>query len=797
MATAISQPIAVRVTAVILLLIGLWLVAGGIWLAALGGSIYYLLAGLGYGVTGLLLYRGRTAALWLYALLLAATLAWALWEVGLDWWALIPRGVIPTLIGLWLLLPWVSRSLDGGVSVRHAPFAALLAAVALVAIAAIASIARDRFDIAGRVPAPSAPADATALRGAAANDWLAYGGTALGQRYSTLADIRPENAGRLKLVWTYNSGDLQRPTDPRETTFEVTPLKIGDTLYLCSPHAHAIALDATTGKEKWRFDPRVSASQANEHLTCRGLSYHDAAPGAVRAPAAAIPFCSRRLFLPTVDARLIALDAATGRPCPGFGRNGTVDLSANMPNMRPGFYMATSPPVVTRNLAIIGGAINDNVRTANPSGVIRAYDVTTGRLVWNWDPGNPDATAPIAAGAKYSAGAPNAWSVMSADEALGLVYAPLGNQSPDQWGGRRSPEVDRFSSSIVALDIATGRLRWVVQTVHHDLWDRDVPSQPTLVDLTIGGARVPALIGPTKQGDIFVLDRRTGRPIFPVREVPVGGSAGEGDRASPTQPVSAFSYMPSPLREADMWGATPFDQLACRISYRRLRYHGPYTPPSVQGSLVYPGNTGVFNWGGIAVDPVRQIMIGTPVRLAFVQTLIPRATTDAREVTKATTSTMGADVAAFGENYGAPFAVRLVPFLSLIGLPCQAPPWGSIVAADLRTGRTLWRHRNGTARDQTPIVPIPLNLGTPSLGGPLVTAGGVAFYSGTLDYYLRAYDVATGRKLWQARLPAGGQATPMTYRAADGRQMVVVAAGGHGTFGTKHGDAVLAFALEP
>ena len=460
-----------------------------------------------------------------------------------------------------------------------------------------------------------------------------------------------------------------------------------------------------------------------------------------------------------------------------------------MPNDKPGYYMQTSPPVVARGLVIVGGSINDNESVDNPSGAIRAYDVQSGRLVWNWDAGNPDSTAPLAAGDHYVAGAPNSWSVMSVDEQLGMIYVPLGNKSPDQLDARRSADIERFSSAIVALDLPTGKLRWVFQTVRHDLWDRDIPAQPVVIDLQSNGAVVPALVAPTKQGDVYVLDRRTGSPILPVHDVPTAPSDVPGETAAASQPVSALSLTPPLLREADMWGATPWDQLACRIEFRSMGYSGPYTPPATRRTLVYPGNLGVFNWGSVAVDPQRQIMIGSPAHLAFTYQLIERHAPDADLVSAGKPEH-------WNENYGARYAVKIGPFLSPLKLPCQAPPWGLLVGVDLRTGKVAWQHRDGTVRDQMPaFAPIPFPMGVASLGGPLVTAGGIAFYSGTMDDYLRAYDVTTGRKVWQARLPAGGQATPMTYRAG-GRQMVVVAAGGHGSFGTRIGDAVLAYSLE-
>jgi quinoprotein glucose dehydrogenase len=412
--------------------------------------------------------------------------------------------------------------------------------------------------------------------------------------------------------------------------------------------------------------------------------------------------------------------------------------------------------------------------------------------VWNWDSGNPTITTPIPLGETYVPNSPNSWTISAVDEALGLVYVPLGNHPPDQWGGNRSAAVEKFTSSIVALDLATGQVRWNFQTVHHDLWDYDVPSQPSLIDLTIDGQTVPALVQPTKQGEIHVLDRRTGQPILPITEKPAPQGAARGDWSAPTQPVSALSYDPPMLRERDMWGATLFDQLACRIQFQRLRYEGRYTPPSAQGTLVHPGNFGVFNWGSIAVDPERQIAFTTPASLAFVSRLVPRA--DDKTLYVQGGERPEGSLPALNENFGAPFAVQLYPFTSALGLPCQEPPWGYVSAADLTTGQIIWMHKNGTVRDQAPI-PLPFKMGVPSLGGPLMTAGGVAFLSGTIDYYVRAYDVSNGEQLWESRLPAGGQATPMTYTGSDGRQYLLVVAGGHGSLGTKTGDYVIAYAL--
>ncbi|SFR72837.1 quinoprotein glucose dehydrogenase [Mitsuaria sp. PDC51] len=792
-----------RVLGVVLLILGFVMLAAGGLLASLGGSWFYALSGLAWALIGALMWGRLREAVLGYALYFLATLAWSLWEAGLDWWPLGARLGVPFVLGavLLALVPTMRRHLPVDdprrVAWRSPPALVLAAALGAFVVVAVVSWTRDLHALEGTMPANGAARPpGVAASGAAAvpdGEWHAYGRTGFGQRWSPLAQITPANVGDLKLAWEFRTGDVRgRPGDPKETTFEVTPLKVGERLFLCTPHQTVLALDATTGRELWRFDPQVRGELALQHLTCRGLSYQPP-PDPMAAAGAQAPACAAKLFMPTADARLIALDPASGKPCPAFGRQGAVDLWAGMPNAKPGAYYSTSPVVVTRRLVIVGGTVLDNASVKEQSGVIRAYDIETGALVWNWDSANPDATAPLPAGQTYTANSPNSWSVASVDEDLGLVYLPMGNQPPDQWGGKRSAAVERHSSSVVALDLATGRLRWVFQTVHHDLWDYDVPAQPVLVDLTVRGARVPALVQPTKQGELFVLDRRDGRPVFPVTETPAPQGAAAGDFTAPTQPVSAISFNPPVLRERDLWGVTMFDQLWCRIAFHRLRYEGRFTPPSTQGSLINPGNFGVFNWGSIAVDPVRGIAFTTPAVLAFTSQLVPRRD-DSSQLVQDEGPPSGS-LPALNENFGAPFASRMKPFTSPLGVPCQAPPWGTVAGVDLNEGRIVWRHRNGTVRDLSPL-PLPLRLGVPSLGGPLMTAGGLAFLSGSMDDYVRAYDVNDGRVVWESRLPAGGQATPMTYLGADGRQYLLVVAGGHGSTGTKPGDHVRAYALE-
>lgn len=815
----------------LLLVAGLVLAIGGGKLLSLGGSAYYLIAGIGFIACGILLAKRHSATLWLYALILFATLAWAVWEVGLDWWQLVPRVAIPCLIGILLLLPWWRKPLHS-----RGGSLALVGSIATAVIVAIASQLNDPATIDGTL-ANNSLSNTGNVNPAqvAGDDWPAYGGTNAGTHYSSLSQITPANIGELEEVWRIQTGDKAGPNAPPEITNQNTPLKVNGNLYICTSHSRAMALSPETGETLWEFDPEISTMGADDfsgwaHMTCRGLAYYDAAnystPGETSEsglPASydifdngdifsldlsflALLFgleedsntqpmlsetdvmCPRRLYLPTADARLIALNADTGERCANFGNNGEVDLTNNIGDFAPGGYYSTSPATVTENLVILGGHVTDNSSTDEPSGVIRAFDVHTGELVWNWDSGNPDETAPLPEGETYTRNSPNVWAPISVDEALGMVYLPMGNATPDQYGANRTENDETYSASLVALNLEDGQVEWVYQFVHHDLWDMDTPAQPVLIDLATNDGIQTAVIQPTKQGSLYVLNRETGEPIVPIEEVAVPQGAVDGDWTAATQPRSALNLLPAPLTERDMWGASPFDQMMCRIQFNSLRYEGQYTPPSLEGSIVYPGNVGVMNWGGVAVDPERQALFTGAKYLAFVSTLIPR---DEVEEGQGSASEQGLQ-----PNTGAPYAVELGPLLSILGLPCQAPSWGDVAGIDLQSNEVVWKHRNGTTRDSMPFnLPIGLNVGVPALGGPLTTGGGVAFMSGTLDQYLRGYDITTGAELYKARLPAGGQATPMTYTGSNGRQYVVVTAGGHGTFGTKMGDYVIGYAL--
>lgn len=786
-------------TLLLLAILGLPLTFGGSYLLALGGSPFYLLSGVVVLITAFGVLKRKRWATPVYAIWLLVLLAWSLWESGLHWWPLATRLGLPAIIGFIMAIPASRRSAAGA-----APFAAgmpVLAASILSAVIAFIGIPFHLHETAGKLSMEVVNPDAkTGDTPAAEGDWTAYAGSHHGQRFSKLKQITPDNVNQLDVAWQIRTGDMKGPGDVGETTYQATPLKIGDSLYLCTPHSLAIALDADTGAEKWRFDPQAGMESNRQHQTCRGVAFYADAPATLAAATAVAPTaaaasaaqCKHRIFLPSSNAKLYALDAETGKLCEDFGDKGAIDLTHNMPNKQPGYLNPTSPPVIAGDTLIIGASVNDNYAVESPSGVIRAYDVHSGKLLWNWDSGNPDATEPFDPANPnqvYKASSPNSWTVFSADTELGMVYVPMGNRVPDQLGQYRNADEEKYTAAIVALDLKTGKLRWYQQTVHHDLWDMDLGSQPVLLDLDLPKGRTPALVLPTKQGDVYVLDRRDGTPIHAVTERPAPqGTDVPGEHTVPTQPVSALSFEPPKLTESDMWGASLIDQMMCRIQFKKLRYEGRYTAPSLQGTLVYPGNFGTFNWGSVAVDPQRQVMFGMPTYLAFVSTLIPRDQLKGDTV-------MNLGEQGINANEGAGYAVKMHPFLSPMGVPCQTPPWGTVAAADLRTGKIAYQYRNGTIRDLSPI-PLPIKVGVPGIGGPLMTASGVAFLGAAVDNNFRAYDVATGDVLWNARLPAGGQATPMTYLNSQGEQIVVLVAGGHGSIGTKAGDYVIAYKLK-
>ncbi|HKM95510.1 MAG TPA: glucose/quinate/shikimate family membrane-bound PQQ-dependent dehydrogenase [Buttiauxella sp.] len=772
-------------TTLFAVLTGLYLLIGGIWLVAIGGSWYYPIAGVVMLVTAWLLWQRKALALWLYAALLLCTMAWSVWEVGFDFWALTPRLDVLFFFGVWLLLPFVYRHL---ILPATGAAPALGAVLAITVVALAWAVFNDPQEINGTLKSDEVTTSASSTIPDA--DWPAYGRNQEGQRYSPLKQINDKNVAQLKEAWTFQTGDVKRPTDPGEITNEVTPIKIRDTLYLCTAHQQLFALDAATGKQKWKFDPRLDTNPSFQHVTCRGVSYHEAT--ADNANPDVVSDCPRRIILPVNDGRLFAINADNGQLCESFANKGILNLQTNMPVTTPGMYEPTSPPIITDKVIVIAGAVTDNFSTREPSGVIRGFDVNSGKLLWAFDPAAKDPNIIPGDEHHFTLNSPNSWAPAAYDAKLDLVYLPMGVTTPDIWGGNRTPEQERFASSIVALNATTGKLAWSYQTVHHDLWDMDMPSQPTLADITVNGQTVPVVYAPAKTGNIFVLDRRDGKLVVPAPEKPVPQGAAKGDYVTPTQPFSDLSFRPKKdLSGADMWGATLYDQMVCRIIFHNLRYEGIFTPPSEQGTLVFPGNLGMFEWGGISVDPNRQVAIANPMALPFVSKLMPRGPGNPMEPPKEAKGS-GSE-SGIQPQYGVPYGVTLNPFLSPFGLPCKQPAWGYISAVDLKTNEVVWKKRIGTVRDSSPL-PLPFKMGMPMLGGPISTAGNVLFIGATADNYLRAYNMSNGEKLWEARLPAGGQATPMTYEV-NGKQYVVISAGGHGSFGTTMGDYIVAYAL--
>ena len=780
-------------TIVIAIIFGLVLLIGGIWLAVLGGSWYYIIAGLLFIATAILLRKHKATALLVYSALVLGTVIWGLWEVGSDFFALAPRLDILGVFGLWLLIPAVTR----GFEAKTAKIA-LSGTLAITIAVMVYSIFNDPQEIRGTLstnqPTPQA------VEGIADADWPAYGRTQSGLRYSPLTQINEKNVKDLKVAWEYHTNDFKTDKDSGETTNQVTPIKIGNNMYICTTHQKLVSLDPSTGKEKWVFDPKLKADNTFQHLTCRGVSYYDANnttgfATSLQAKKSASTECPRKVILPVNDGRLVAVNADTGKACSDFGRNGEVDLQKDMPFPYPGGYIPTSPPVVTGTTIIIAGSTTDNYSTEEPSGVIRGYDVNTGALLWVFDTGAEDPNKIPGPGQKYVHNSPNAWAPLAYDEKLDIVYVPTGVGTPDIWGGNRTELHERYANSMLAINASTGKLIWNFQTTHHDLWDMDVPSQPTLADIDVKGTKVPAIYVLTKTGNAFVLDRRNGEAIVPITERPVPqsvkrGPQTKGERYSPTQPFSDFDLAPKDkLTDKQMWGATMFDQLICRVSFHKLNYDGIYTPPSENGTLVFPGNLGVFEWGGMSVNPDRQIAVMNPIGLPFVSKLIP-ADPNRKQTAKGAGTEAGVQ-----PMYGVPYGVEISAFLSPFGLPCKQPAWGFVAGVDLKTHDVAWKRRIGTIRDSLPGIPLPpFKMGVPMLGGSISTAGNVMFIGGTQDNYIRAINVTNGDELWKGRLPAGGQATPMTYEM-NGKQYVVIMAGGHGSFGTKMGDSLVAYAL--
>lgn len=740
-----------RFLSVVIGLIGVTLVLQGLPLVQAGGSLYYFLAGITLAAVSVLLFRGDDRGAKLYGIFLAITYLWALYEAGLDAWALMPRVAMFTVLGLWFVIPRVRRGLqqaEPSPLFEQMPTKIVLGAFAVFAITLLLT--------SGRYEVGTPSAAGTGQANNPSGEWRSYGASKTGTRFAAADQINLDNVTQLEKAWEI------RTRVPGE--FKGTPIQVGDGLYLCTGQNIILSLDPDTGLERWRFDPDLQSARIGFWDTCRGVTYYDVPDSNPSAD------CAERIFTATTDARLIAVDKETGLPCADFGVNGEISLLQGMGEVIPGFYFVTSPPTIANDVLVLGGWVLDNQMTEEPSGVVRGFNPLTGELVWAWDMGREDRTGLPEEGENYTRGTPNVWSLTSADEELGLIYVPTGNGTPDYFGGHRTEEMDQYASSIVALDAGTGRVRWSFQTTHHDIWDYDVPSQPTLVDIPVDGVIRKAVIVPTKRAEVFLLDRETGEPITEVAEIATPQTDILEEYTAPTQPFSVGmpSFARATLTEADMWGITPFDQAACRLQFKRMRYEGPLTPPTTgYGSLYYPGVAGGMNWGSVAVDEVNHLMVVNTMHNPSVVRLIPRD-----EVTDSTQFGIG------GAQAGTPYGVYSFFFLSPIFAPCLEPPYGELAVVDLASQEILWRRPFGTAEEQGPLgIPsrMPLPMGMFYNAGSAVTGGGLIFNAGVVDSTFRAVDVFTGEEVWTDSLPGSSSATPMSYVSpATGKQYVIV-----------------------
>ncbi|KAA8734739.1 membrane-bound PQQ-dependent dehydrogenase, glucose/quinate/shikimate family [Acinetobacter qingfengensis] len=775
-------------------IVSIVLIFQGYRLLSLGGTSFYLIAGIAYILIAIFYAIRKSLGLWISIVIYVATIIWAIAEVhSLDFWPYIPRLVVPTVI--FVLSLWASRTFANiaPTKLKIANGVGILGFIAC--IVALVSAFFPHGKIYNSVEL-SQDKNLTRPNPENPDNWEYYGRNGNGTRFAPYTDITPENVKDLKVAWVYHTG-----RDKGVGVDENTPIQIGSTLYSCTPTNIISAIDGDTGKALWKYDPKAKTA---EHITCRGVGYYNIALDKnISAEQSALPItkeCPERILTSTVDGRLIALNAKTGALCQSFGNNGQVDVLHDMgPTEKGKRYHPTSTPLIAGHVAILGGWVRDIVH-GEPSGVVRAYDINTGKLAWAWDVGNPELSGAPQGDKNFTLETPNMWTIPTYDKDLNLVYLPTGNGPPDYWGGDRNSAKEKFGSTIVAVDASTGKTKWTFQTVHHDIWDYDLPSQPVLYDVTNDqGVKIPALIQTTKTGQIFVVDRRNGQPVTKVIEKPApqNGKA-EGEKLAPTQPYSVG--MPQigneTLTEQDMWGISTFDQLSCRITFKDSRYDGLYTPPGETPYIEWPSLLGGFNWGGISVDESTGLMFVNDMRMPLRMSLVRKE--DMGKYKISTDEVPGFMGTVRPQMAGAYAGIKIDIMQSKLGIPCQKPPFGTMTAIDLKTKKVVWQVPMGTAEELGPFgikSHMPMPLGMPTLGGPTSTASGLVFFAGTQDYYLRALDSKTGKEVWKAKLPVGAVAAPLIYKSPKtGKQYVVISAGG-ASHSKDVGDYVIAYAL--
>lgn len=790
------------ILSLVLLLTGVFYIVGGGKLISLGGSWYFLIAGLLTTASAVYVFRKKALGVWLFTLVFIGTVIWSFFDAGWDFWALFSRLMFPAglFAALMFTLPSIRRYQYQ--SNLAAPAYGLASVVVIGMLIGLYQMFQPHPTVAASGKAlPLVPVDPAQKQ----VNWAHYGNDVGGSRFAALDQINRNNVKNLKEAWRFQTGDLTTGSG-NGAEDQLTPLQIGDKVFLCTPHNNIFALNADTGKQIWKAEVN-STSDAWER--CRGVAYFDSTQ-AIAQPTlsgatpvttvAANTVCPRRIYTNTPDARLIAVNADTGERCADFGVNGTVNLLEGLGDgTKAPKFEVTSAPTIAGTTLVVGSRIADNFAADMPSGVIRGYDVITGKLRWAFDPRNPNPNYVLKQGEIYKRSGANSWAAMSYDPKMNTVFLPMGSSSVDVWGGNRQPQDHKYNSSVLALDATTGQEKWVYQTVHNDLWDFDLPMQPSLVDFPMkDGSLKPAVVIGTKSGQFYVLDRVTGKPLTKVVEQAVKKANIPDEQYSPTQPRSV--EMPQignqTLTESDMWGATPFDQLMCRINFKSMRYDGLYTAPGTDLSLSFPGSLGGMNWGSIAFDPTHRYMFVNDMRLGLWIQLIKQTAEDLKREAnggEAVNTGMGAV-----PLKGTPYKVNKNRFMSVLGIPCQKPPFGTMTAIDMQTRQIAWQVPLGTVQDTGPMgikMGLKAPIGMPTIGGPMVTQGGLVFFAATQDYYLRAFDISNGQELWKTRLPVGSQGTPMSYVSPKtGKQYVVISAGG-ARQSPDHGDYVIAYAL--